>query len=65
LMFAFIILLKVTPVSTVVSSLLPSKNGSTRLEVITQYYFHADTSSTQKLYYFFFVATTHVLVLVS
>jgi hypothetical protein len=40
-MFALIILLTVTPVSTVVSSLLRSENGSTRLEVIMQY-FHAD-----------------------
>jgi hypothetical protein len=46
LLFAVIILLKVTPVSTDVSSLLPSGNGSTRLEVITQY-FHADFKNAE------------------
>jgi hypothetical protein len=40
-MYAFLILLKVSPVATVVPSLLSSGNRSTRLEVITQY-FHAD-----------------------
>jgi hypothetical protein len=52
-MFAFIILLKVTPESTDVSSLLPSGNGSTRLEVITQY-FHADFKYAENVLLLFF-----------
>lgn len=39
MLFAFLVLLNVAPVSTVVPSPLPSENGSTRLELIAQYFY--------------------------